>query len=509
MHKLSITLCYLLFIFQLSYGQNKQEPVFHYQLGTPSRSDVFEVKGPSRILNLKGKAGVNPTSIHTRIELPAHNLNADDEGTMIIWAFFLEELNAAHQTKAMTYDNDSWFVYPLVSDNEDVSNSDEAAFGMFFFAEWHPQFYVKMYKGKLYPTRVDPPQKAFVTSEHFSFKANRWYQLAFTWDKVNEDLRLYANGVLIGTDDKNHNAFHIDEISPKLFTGNPTICYSEFEFYDKALTQATIAEMYKAEAPDFDQHYIDHLNHVFNGYQVETFDWQPDESWTEQLNLKLNEPNLLDTFYVQGYQAAPKVTDEGLLVETPNIPQQGNTIEKQVYLWPLKRFEGDIYIEYEFKPLREGGLSLLMAQCSGMNREDFMNDYPRRTNGNMSTVLAQGIRNYHWEYYREMNDVRNDVASGALVKNPYFYPLSYGTFSKNLENNHWHKLQFVQRGNKIIGAIDGKILVSGTDNANINNGPVLNCGYIAIRCMVRTKILFRNLKVYNKNEAFTVIEEHN
>ncbi len=44
-------------------------------------------------------------------------------------------------------------------------------------------------------------------------------------------------------------------------------------------------------------------------------------------------------------------------------------------------------------------------------------------------------------------------------------------------------------------------MVIAEDNANINNGPVLNSGYIAIRCMIRAKILFRNLKVYNKNEG--------
>ncbi|WP_075590695.1 DUF1961 family protein [Labilibacter marinus] len=500
----------LLIVFSVQLGlckaQKKIEPIFQYNLSNPAKSSEFKTHGEARVLDLKGKKGINPTSIHSRIELLKHNLNKDEKGSMVIWAFFLEELNAAHQTKAMTYDNESWFVYPLISDNKEVSNSEESNFGMYFFAEWHPQFYVKMYKGKLYPTRVDPPQKAFVTSEHFSFKANKWYQLTFTWDKKKEDLRLYANGVLIGTDDKYHNAFHIDEINEKLYTGNPSICYSNIDFYNEELSGEEVAAMYKNEAPDFDQEYIDHLNHVFNGYDVKEFTWKLDNTWTEKLNLKLNEPNLLDTFYVQGYQDAPSVSKDGLLIETPNIPQQGNTIEKQVYMWPLQRFEGDIYIEYEFKPLREGGLSLLMAQSSGMNREDFMKDYPLRTNGNMGTVLAQGVRNYHWEYYREMNDVRNDVASGALVKNPYFYPLSYGSFKDNLENKEWHKLQFLQRGDKIIGAIDGKIIVEGTDNANTNNGPVLNSGYMAIRCMIRTKILFRNLKVYNKNEAFKVVK---
>jgi len=353
MKKILFLIGIILFQLTISDAQEKSKPVYHYSFGNSSKSRAFTVHGDARVLDLKGRKGVNPTSIHTRIEMPKHNIASDNEGTMVIWAFFLEELNAAHQTKAMTYDNESWFTYPIISDIEDVSNSPEANFGMYFFAEWHPQFYVKMYKGKLYPTRVDPPQKAFVTSEHFSFKANKWYQLTFTWNKEKEDLRLYANGVLIGTDDKHHNAFHIDAINEKLFTGNPMICYGDVAFYDEELSGKTVAKKYKQETPDFDQHYVDHLQHVFNGHDVKEFTWQLDDSWTEKLSLKLNEPDLLDTFYVQGYQEAPSVTKEGLCVETPNIPQQGNTIEKQVYMWPLQRFEGDIYIEYEFKIYRK------------------------------------------------------------------------------------------------------------------------------------------------------------
>ncbi|MEO7766654.1 MAG: hypothetical protein ABIS01_04480, partial [Ferruginibacter sp.] len=104
-----------------------------------------------------------------------------------------------------------------------------------------------------------------------------------------------------------------------------------------------------------------------------------------------------------------------------------------------------------------------MVQASGMNREDFMADYPLRTGGRMTTVYGEDVRNYHWEYYREMGDMRNDVENSALMKNPYLYPLSFGSLDEPVEKNKWQKLQFSQVGNKLVGAINGIVMVECTD----------------------------------------------
>jgi len=121
----------------------------------------------------------------------------------------------------------------------------------------------------------------------------------------------------------------------------------------------------------------------------------------------------------------------------------------------------------------------------------------------MLTVYGEDVRNYHWEYYREMSDMRNDVSNSALMKNPFLYPLSFSALTTPVEKNTWHKLQFLQIGNKLTGAIDGVIMVEFTDDGFTNNGPVYNYGRIAIRCMLHSKLLFRNLRVYNR-ASFTI-----
>jgi hypothetical protein len=207
---------------------------------------------------------------------------------------------------------------------------------------------------------------------------------------------------------------------------------------------------------------------------------------------------------VQGNPVDIRITKEGLLFETVNKQLTRGLLDSQAYVWPKQFFEGDLYVEYEFKVLRPGGPSLLVVQASGMNREDFMKDYHLKTIGRMTTVYSEDVRSYHWEYYREMSDMRNDVENSLLAKNPFGFALSFSALDKPVDSTRWHKLQFLQIGNKLIGAINGIVMVEFTDSSFINNGPVYNAGHIAIRCMLHSKMLFRNLKVYNKSQFLEV-----
>ncbi|MEH0152597.1 DUF1961 family protein [Limibacter armeniacum] len=483
-----------------------QTPLFEYKVKPFHEQEDSEIHGEARIVELSGKKAYNLTSIHSRLVFPKHTLN-EEKGSLNLWFFPLEDLSPAYRGYRMDMNNKYYFSFSLLSDYaQNPNNIDEANFALSFARDWHPQFYAKFYKGTLFPTRVDPPQKGFVTSEHFLFEKNRWYQITLTWDKKKNELRLYANGILIGTEDSTNSGFYYDQINDQLYVNNNALALGDYSFYEEVLSPKKISALYKTNLPDFDAQYHQHLLDVFAGGKIEDFEFGINEEWQEKLNLSLKEPQHLDLFHVQGYTDAPSITEEGLLIETPFLDQCAATLDSQVYVWSKDIFEGDLYVEYEFKSLRPGGLSLLMVQAAGMQREDVLKDYPLRTNGNFRTAIGEDVRNYHWEYYREMNDVRNDIASGGLTKNPYYLPLDYGTFDKPFENYKWHKLQFLQQGNKLVGAIDGKIIVEAEDSYLTNSGGVYNFGHIVIRCMVRTKLLVRNLKVYNRNTEVKVIE---
>ena len=345
------------------------------------------------------------------------------------------------------------------------------------------------------------PHKALISVSHFAFKKRTWYNIALTWNYEIDQYRLYINGISVGSEDHfiAHKP-HRDSINTSLYIGNPTLCYSDIKFYDINLGQEQLYKLFKKESTHFDQKFEDELKYTYEGKNRRPFNWKLDAGWEPKLSLSLTNPSDLDSFYIQGNPVTVAISNEGLLVETVNKEMTSAYLDSQVYVWSKKPFEGDLYVEYEFKTLRPGGLSLFLAQASGMNREDFMADYPLRTSGRMTMIYGEDVRSYHWEYYREQPDMRNDLDNSALMKQPYNFPLAFGTRNVPVAKGTWHKLQFLQIENKLVGAIDGIIMVEYSDDGFTNNGPVYDFGRIAIRCMLRSKMVFRNLKVYNREK---------
>ena len=489
-------------------GDNSIKPKFVYLANAAALARGESVNGPARMLELKGRKGINPTSIHTAIKLTGgHTLN-EPRGTLALWFFGLEDLAASFVSDNMKMQNEFFDNYCFLSDYEVPRNYPAANFS--FIWNRFNELRAKFFKGTVYPTLegFEPPQKAWVQAVPFNyFQQHRWYQLAVTWDDAAKSASLFVNGVLVGKSDIFNKDFHRDTIGETLYTGCPALCHGEIEFYDQVLTGAELYKKYRTVAPDYEPAIEKELRHLFEGTELENFTFKPDANWTKQFDVDFQNPvEQIKEFYIQGCTAAvkPDGYPGGLLIETPQLRYGSKEAwNNQVYIWSNKTFEGNVYVEFEWKALKPNGLSLLMIQASGMTREDFMADYPKKTNGTMDTVHNQNVRNYHWEFYREMNDVRNDTGTAFSRKNPFAYRIGYGSAPKSFAINEWHKLQIVQIGGKIRGAIDDKILLEFEDNSRTNTGCVLNYGHIAIRCMVHSALLFRNLKVYTEKLPFT------
>jgi hypothetical protein len=398
----------------------------------------------------------------------------------------------------------------MLSDHAVPREIDKANFSL----EWNRfnEFRAQFFKGNVYPSLIGfaPPQKAWVQAVPFSFfRKHRWYQVAVTWDDAAKRASLFVNGVHLGNSDRFNKDFYRDKVGDTLYAGCPAICHGRIEFYDRALDRDSLYQLYRADAPDHDPAIEQELRHRFEGADLEDFTFKPDSRWSLQYDCDFQTPvEQVKQWYIQGVKESVKPLGhpEGLLIETPDIPYgTPDCFPKQMYLWSEQTFEGNIYVEFEFKPLRPGGLSLLMIHASGMTREDFMADYPRKTSGIMQTVFAENVRNYHWEFLREMTDVRNDVATAFSRKNPFAFRNGFGSAPGPLTIGQWHKAQIVQHEGKIRGAIDGKILLEIDDNSFINTGTILNYGHIAIRCMLHTSIVFRNLKVYTERLPFNEV----
>ncbi len=477
------------------------QPKYQYlqKIETPAYLSLSELRGLARAVTVDGREGLNVTSIHSVYEMKKHTLN-ENAGAVSMWVMSIEDLTCFPTNQGMAMGSPYYRNYPFLTDSPDPMNVDAASFKILFWNNFHPSIRVQFAKGNYYEEAFEYPHAALIGVSHFSFPAKKWYQLTLTWNHTEERYNLYANGILIGRENQfKHDVLRRDETGSSLYIGgNPSLCYSDYRFYDRELSPKEIYDGYRGQATNHDPELERKMEHEYAGKHKKTFKFDLDKSWNEKMNLSLQNPVQMEHFYVQGEPVKLEITPEGLLIQTIDHEYTPAMRRKQVYLWSEKMFEGDMYLEYEFKVLRPGGLSLLLTQASGMNREDFMSDYPRKTSGMMTTVFGENVRNYHWEYYREMSDMSNDRDNSVLFKNPYAMPMSFSAQEKPLDYTKWHKLQFLQIGGKIVGAIDGVVMVEFEDSGFTNNGPVLTAGHIAIRCMVHTKMLFRNLKVYNR-----------
>lgn len=462
-----------------------------------------EITGGTRIISRNGRSGVNTVSIHSLIRLPRHNLN-QKKGSLSIWFLSLEDLGTAtHIDGLFGIHNKNYSNYTLLSDCADVEDFESSAFSLTWSSRWYPQLYAKFFRGSFYEGGSEATTKAFSAVGHFNLHKNNWYQVMLTWDKPGREYKIYINGILAGVSDQYTGKLEYEGCGSVLYAGNPSLCLSDITFYDDVLSGSEIQSVFHEQSGCTSQDITLELDKMYRGENKATFNWTPDPGWTQQLSLSLTQEEDLSHFYIQGNTNAPKITENGLLVETTPYwearARKSGTDTDQVYLWSDRTFEGDICIEYEFQPMQHGGLSLLIANASGMQREDFMADYPLRTTGSMQMVCWEDVRNYHWEYFREVVDTRNDTASHVLVKNPWLRPMAYRCMREPLEIGKWHKLQYLQQGNIITCAVDSSIVMQVTDDPFNNNGPCFDFGRFAIRCMIHTKMLFRNLRVFNRS----------
>lgn len=460
--------------------------------------------GPFRTLTIDGRAGVNATSLHSRLWFDAPAINAP-RGTLTLWLLSLEDIDTQSSLGHINRFQPDYQVTPILTDHEQVREFKEATFAATFVNTWYPQCFVKRHRGGVYPEAYQPTKSCFVGLGHWSMRRMTWYHFAYTWDHDTSDYRVYLNGVLAATSPQYDKPLRYEQANPTLYAGHPRLVLSDIRLDDTVCSGAELRQRIEADATPINPQEQQAIERVYAGVGVPKLEWQTPDDWDTVLDLPLNTPDTLDHFYVQGVTDQATVTDEGLRVRTPfEAPPKPDDWDDQhdepfcrhhMYLWLERFFEGDIHLSFEFLSRSDRGLGLLVAQASGMHREDFMADHPRRTSGTMRTIYGENVRNYHWEYYRHMGDTRHDVASSALLKQPWQWPLAYQCLDRTFALEQWHQLDFIHVGDRLIGAIDRIVMFDVIDNPRVTCGPVYQCGRFALRAMWKTDLTYRNLRV--------------
>jgi hypothetical protein len=476
-------------------------PLFHFDLSTPNLGAFQINRGRPRILRHAGRSGVVFDDIHASLILGPHHL-AENAGTLVLWVMALEDLHPAAKCPNQSLNVPDAEEFTLISDRDTVKDSRAAHFSLVWVSRWTPGFYVKRYPGHIYDG-FKKPRKAGAAAGHFPFPKGVWIQLTYTWNTAENRHRIYADGVLVAHEDAHASQpLAVSRPGPFLCIGSTMFAHHSVRGFAGEWDEAACRRFFEEEALPPEIEHRRKLEQTFAPVAFEKFSPPADPAWQSRLKLALTDPSDLLHFHIQGCPNAPSIDADGLRITTaPGDPLHSFDVLdlSHVYLWTRQFFEGDLHVRYEFQNLKRGGLSLLMLQCSGMQRDDFWLSHTPRTNGIMKTVCWEDVRNYHWEYLREMDDVRNDVASHAMLKNPWQQALGFRIHGPLYPLGQWHTLDFLQVGPRLQCAINGDVVIDALDCPDQNHGPVLSAGRIAIRCMTRTDLRIRNLEIKTKS----------
>ena len=451
------------------------------------------VNGPHRFVKVAGKTGFQPLSLETRLRI-ATGAHASASGTITLSVAPLESLSAIPALNAFITKDPLARSYNLLSDTWPAREFDRAVFAWQWQANWNPTVFARFMGG---PIRWDHKPVAWVFTEHLPLDERQWYQLALTWNKPEHRYRMYVNGILSGNNDQPSEA---DPPNPELYLGNPAMVFRDLQIWGSELGAAEIARAYREAGLPSDPRVQKHLAALMVPQSKPKHSWSPGPDWKLSYEASFTKPNDLEGWVQQGCLTDPfrmremRTTPDGLLLDTPAQIEN----ETRVYLWSPRNFEGDIAVEFEFRPERDTGLALLVIQASGMQREDFITGHPRRTTGSMATIINDRVRNYHWEFFRRYDFNLRNGNTNVLAKNPFQRPMGMSS-SPTLELGKFYRLQMVQEGRRLRGMIDGRLVLDVEDDPHINLGPVYNFGRIGLRLMYDTRMTFRNLKVWNRD----------
>jgi hypothetical protein len=484
------------------------QPTYRYTAGSDS---IVVLHPSSRIITYAGRNGLHFTSIRGRAALPQHTAHAI-RGTAAFWLLPLQDCAPATQLPAHSRSNPFFDRIVFLSDREAVQEIEAANFSFFFQSQWHPVLMAKFGYGAMNPAVFGPNRIGNASAGYFQLHALCWYQMAVTWDREAGVYVLYANGIKVGHSDVTQwpTPATSDRPAPWLYFGNPAYAMGDISFFQDALTPGQVRAVFEAEVVSKDARVQAELEKMFEGRDLAALDWKPDESagWRRELDLPFRSESDYAHFFHQGAGPSVRFDGDGLRITTPGFDEfykrMGKTIRgdqldmTRMYLWTRGAWEGDLYVTVEFKIHKHGGLALLMIQAAGMQGEDFLSDYPLRSDGSMQVVHREDVRNYHWEFYREIPGTRNDLVSHACVKNPWLRPLSFQIENRVWELERWYRLELVQEGPRLRGAIDKVTVIDAVDTGFGNNGPVLRNGHVALRAMMRTDMTFRNLQIWTR-----------
>ena len=170
-----------------------------------------------------------------------------------------------------------------------------------------------------------------------------------------------------------------------------------------------------------------------------------------------------------------------------------------VYWCPV-RFPEDFIAQWEAQNLNpDAGLCIVFFAATSLDgRSVFAPDLPAR-DGTFTQYTKGPLRCYHISYHANTPDVP-DRGHANLRKNPGFHLVLEGQDGIPAESQERHIISLAKIGDRIRLWVDARPVIDWKDSGEIGGEPHRD-GYIGFRQMQWTRFQYRNLRVWQPDNA--------
>lgn len=163
--------------------------------------------------------------------------------------------------------------------------------------------------------------------------------------------------------------------------------------------------------------------------------------------------------------------------------------------WCPKDLPARFVAEWEVRNLHmEAGLCILFFAAKGRKGEDIFDPKLAKRRGVFNQYTKGDIDNYHISYYAN-TPTQKDRSHSHLRKNHGFRKVQAGELGIPPDSEEVYRIRLVKDNGHITMSVDGRMIIDWTDDGK-TFGEVLSSGKFGFRQMKWTRMVYRNLRVW-------------
>lgn len=208
----------------------------------------------------------------------------------------------------------------------------------------------------------------------------------------------------------------------------------------------------------------------------------------------LSKESEIDGFVLEG-QAKVSFNEGALRLENALAAENG---QKANYVfWCPKDFPSDVYITWEFKPVKEPGLAILFFSAKGKNGEDIFDEALTKRTGEYPQYHHGDINAFHVSYFRRKEPDERAFHTCNLRKSYGFYLVAQGAdpIPDVADVSEFYRLGLLKKDGRVSFFVNDLEVFKYEDDGS-TFGERLSGGKIGFRQLAPMIGEYKNLKVF-------------